>query len=103
MPDPTPTPQGVVAILTAPDGHVVATASNFDTFRPAGLPLEQCQEDRARKALARATVEDTCATYISPALNQYDCERILDALCDKHRDHKPFRVTVRFIGYDDAD
>lgn len=73
-------PNGVVAILTAPDGHVVATATDFDRSSSGGVSMREAQEYRAKLRLKREAVAAYCSAALVNALDQYLLERIVERL-----------------------
>lgn len=73
-------PNGIVAILTAPDGHVVATATDFDRSSSGGVSMQEAQEYRAKMRLKREAVAAYCSGTIVAALDQYLIERIVERL-----------------------
>jgi hypothetical protein len=91
---PKPQPRGVIAIMTSPDGDVIATFADFDRQAPGGCKLWEGQKWRARTQVKWAAVRAYCSQTVSDALSSYLCERIADALCEKG--HK---ITYRAIGY----
>ena len=91
------TPQGVVAILIAPDGWVVAEYADFDTSAPGGYSQEQAQKMRAKRMVAKKTIDQACAPYIAKVLDQYHQWAIIDEMCR----HQGFRLHIHAIGYDE--
>lgn len=89
-------PQGIIAIMTAPDGDVIATATDFNRSGMGGCKLWEAQMWRARDAVKWKVVRAYCSTALADALSNYLCSSIADALCQKG--HK---ITCRAIGYDD--
>lgn len=87
-------PRGVIAIMTTPDGEVIATAADFDRSAPGGCKLHEGQMWRARQQVKWATVRAYCSPAITKALGGYMLEQIADALCrDGHK------IRYRAIGY----
>lgn len=62
-----PSPDGVVALMIGADGHVWATATDFDRSGYGGFELHQAQRIRARGALRREFVRRVCNTSIDTA------------------------------------
>ena len=72
-------PQGIVAILTSPDGRELASASDFNTGRPAGFSQKQAQEIRARRSLAFEAMKKLSSPLLSNAIDAYDAEKHVGA------------------------
>lgn len=72
--------KGVVGIYTDPDGHVIASVSEFETHGYGGFTLLQAQEHRAHQALARAVVQAYASERLWKALDGR-CSEILNRLC----------------------
>lgn len=89
-------PQGVIAILTAPDGDVIATASDFNRSGIGGCKLWEAQMWRARQQVKWAAVKAYCSPTVTNALGGYMLEQIADALCQKGH-----QISYRAIGYSD--
>lgn len=75
--------KGVVAILTGPDGHVWATATEFDRSGYGGFSLQEAQELRVKRALAWEFVRKACSDVIVRALDEYQCDRIINNVCSQ--------------------
>ncbi len=87
-------PRGVIAIMTTPDGDVIATHADFDRSTPGGCKLYEGQMWRARQQVKWAAVRAYCSPAITKALGGYMLEQIADALCkDGHK------IRYRAIGY----
>lgn len=87
-------PRGVIAIMTSPDGDVIATHADFDRSAPGGCKLYEGQMWRARQQVKWAAVRAYCSPVITKALGGYMLEQIADALCkDGHK------IRYRAIGY----
>lgn len=93
----TKTPKGYVAILTKANGSEVATATDFNQFCPGGFKLKNIQETRVKDALARAMIEQTCATYMADVIDTYTARKIMDNLIDVHN----FVATYVSVGHDE--
>ncbi len=91
-----PAPKGVLAIMTAPDGRVVASESDFDPSEANGFEAWNRQRSRARAAANRATVHAYCSPVIVQVLDQHDIDGICQELCRK----KGYRMTIKAIGYE---
>ena len=89
-------PQGVVAVLIAPDGHVIASVNDFTIGGAAGFEQYDTQKIRAQRQLSLMVLQETCAPYIAKAVDSYQADRIMDSLCH----NQGFRVEVIAIGYD---
>lgn len=87
------TPKGVVAIYTDPDGHVIASATDFNKTGMGGCTLQETQSYRAKAALAGNVVRAYCSTALTDALSNYLCQQILEALQEKGG-----KVTILPIG-----
>ena len=92
-------PQGVIAILTGPDGYVWATAADFSKGTPSGYSQKEAQESRARSALAREYVRTTCHEMIAKVMRTHDCDQIVDALRNQHG----YKCTIKYIGYPEGE
>lgn len=88
-------PQGIIAIMTAPDGEVIATHADFYRSTPGGCKLWEGQMWRARDQVKWAAVRAYCSPVIIAAIDNYTCTQIGDALCGKGG-HK---IAYRAIGY----
>lgn len=90
--------KGVVAILTGPDGHVWATATDFSTGGYGGFTLEEAQEIRAKRELSFEFVRKSCNDWIIKGLDNHDCESIVERLIRK----EGFKRTFIAIGHEDT-
>jgi hypothetical protein len=90
-----PAPQGVIAILTGPDGYVWATAADFAKFSPSGFSQKAAQEMRAKSTLAHEYIKISCHEMIAKVMLTHDCERIVEALRNQHG----YKRTIKYIGY----
>ncbi len=97
MPD-AQTPQGVVAILTAPDGHVVAVAHDFEPSHGSDFDRKERQEFRARSLLEIEVVRAFCSPPVARAIEPHHRQSILRDLTRK----QGYRVHLHAIGYNDA-
>lgn len=89
-----PNPQGIIAIMTAPDGHVIATAADFNRSGMGGCTLWEAQMWRARDQVKWATVRAYCSSIVIDAIDSYTMTQIADALL-----RKGHKLTLRAIGY----
>lgn len=74
------TPKGVVAIITASDGHVISTATDFQQSSPFGMSIREAQEQRCRKWLAFALIRDMCHPDICKVMDISDATRVVVGL-----------------------
>jgi len=93
-----PEPQGVIAILTGPDGHVYAVGTDFSTSYPSGYSIKEAQERRAKRMMADLFIEKYCLTLIAKAMSNNTADQIIANLCQRDG----FRRTVKYIGYPEA-
>lgn len=98
MTNDKPGPQGVIAIMTAPDGRVVATHADFEPSGMGGLELWQAQRYRAQQQVKWAAVRAYCSPVVANAIDRYLSSRIADDLCSKQGGH---RIVCRAVGYPD--
>lgn len=89
-------PQGIIAIMTSPDGHVIATAADFNRSGIGGCKLWEAQLWRARDVVRWKAVRAYTSPVMANALDNYLCEQIANAMCSKG--HK---ISCRAIGYED--
>ncbi len=75
---------GVVAILAAPDGRVLASVAEFELEGPGGCSLFSGQRHRAEVRLALAVVREGCADWIVKTLDTYDCLQIVNKMITQH-------------------
>lgn len=87
-------PRGVVAIWFSSDGEVLATATDFDTQKPAGFTLVEAQELRVRARICRAIVDDCCPPFIAEHIPGRTLEKIAAAMLDGGH-----RVAIERIGH----
>lgn len=87
-------PQGIIAIMTAPDGDVIATATDFNRSGMGGCKLWEAQKWRARDQVKWATVRAYCSDVVASGISSYTSTKIADELCQKG--HK---ITYRSVGY----
>lgn len=94
-----PAPRGVIAIMTAPTGEVIATHADFDRSSPGGCKIWEGQKWRARDQVKWATVRAYCSDIIVKSISSYISTQIAEELC-QNGGHK---ITYRAIGYADDD
>lgn len=97
MSDKMTEPQGVIAIMTLPTGHVAATHADFERQGYGGFKLWEAQKHRARDAVKRQAVRAYCSEIVTAHLESYTLDRIAEDLIQRGK----WRVTCRAIGYDD--
>ena len=94
-------PQGVVVIITSPDGYVQAVAGDFSQLDPPGfLPSDQkcVQQTRAENQAWREVIINSCSKLIADAImgdgmtRRTIADRLLQSGCT---------FTVKTIGYGD--
>ena len=88
-------PQGVVAILTGSDGHVWATATDFDQSGSGGFTWQEAQELRAKRQVSTNFLRSTCNSFIANVISDYQRDEIMRKLCHENG----FKLTVVRIGY----
>lgn len=89
-------PQGIIAIMTAPDGDVIATATDFNRSGMGGCKLWEAQKWRASDQVKWAAVRAYCSDVIVKSISSYISTQIADELC-----RKGHKITYRAIGYPD--
>lgn len=77
-------PCGVVGILTSADGHVMASATDFERQGYGGFSLQEAQRIRVKNALGRELVRNLCHPDIPKAMDSYECQSLLDRLTRNH-------------------
>ena len=90
-----PDPQGVIAIVTAPDGSVVATATDFNRSGYGGCELYEAQGLRAEREAKRNAVKAYCSPAVTDALSTHLIEQVFDAL----RQKGGHRLMCKAVGY----
>lgn len=81
---------GVVALITYPDGTVLASVADFDGSRYGGFSLEEAQSMRAAREVKWKAVRLLCHHDVPDSLNDYEVEKIADSLVRA----KGYRITV---------
>ena len=89
-------PQGIIAILTAPTGEVIATATDFNRSGMGGCKLWEAQMWRARDAVKKKAIDAYSSPVIVEALSGYLLDQVAEALC-----RKGHKITIRAIGWGD--
>lgn len=90
-------PQGVIAIMTAPDGDVIATATDFNRSGMGGCTLWEAQKWRTRDAVQWQAVRAYCSDVVFQALDSFTVDRISRCLLDKGK----HQISYRTVGYGD--
>jgi hypothetical protein len=93
MTDTKPNPQGVIAIITSPDGRVVATA---DDFNEGDSRAWETQRLRAARAVYWKLLRAYCNPVVVDAVEAFDCQMIVEKLL---RQRNPHRLTYRAVGW----
>lgn len=88
-------PQGVIAIMTAPDGYVIATVADFERQGYGGFKLWEAQKHRAGDAVKRKGVRAYCSDHLVNALETYTVDRMAEDLIQRGK----YRVSYQAIGY----
>lgn len=88
-------PQGVIAIMTLPTGHVAATVADFERQGYGGFKLWEAQKHRACDAVKRKAVRVYCSEIVTAHLETYTLDRIAEDLISRGK----WRITCRSIGY----
>lgn len=88
-------PQGVIAIMTLPTGHVAATHADFERSGYGGFKLWEAQKHRAGDAVKRKAVRVYCSEIVTAHLETYTVDRMAEDLMQRGK----WRVTYRAIGY----
>lgn len=83
MTDKPQSPAGVVCLLIAPDGRVVAHTADFHPDRPGGFTVTQAQRSRARLRLSSQAFYAMSNHDLARACDPYHAEQIIEALCRK--------------------
>lgn len=92
----TQTIQGVVAVLTAPDGHVVVHAASFRGGSYGPFTGQEAQEERAKDLLSYRIIEELCHPVIPKCLLDYQAREIMRRMQDES-----YTVTIIPIGYEE--
>lgn len=90
-------PQGVIAIMTLPTGHVAATHADFERQGYGGFKLWEAQKLRAGDAVKRKAVHAYCGEMVTQHLESYTIDKVVEDLMRRGK----WRVTYRAIGYDE--
>lgn len=76
-------PQGVIAIMTLPTGHVAATHADFERQGYGGFKLWEAQRIRAGDAVKRKAVRVYCSEMVTQHLESYTLDRIAEDLIQR--------------------
>ena len=90
-------PQGVIAIMTLPTGHVAATHADFERQGYGGFKLWEAQKHRAGDTVKRMAVRAYCSEMVTQHLESYTLDRVAEDLMQRGK----WRITYRAIGYPD--
>lgn len=90
----TPPPPGVVALFIAPNGHVIASATDFELSAPGGCSLAEGQSWRARDRVKWQAVKAFSSPAMTDALDGYLLEQIADRMLQKG-----YRIHIVEIGH----
>lgn len=90
-------PQGVLAIMTLPTGHVAATHADFERSGYGGFKLWEAQRIRCADAVKRKAVRVYCSEIVTAHLESYTIDRMADDLMQRGK----WRITYRAIGWPD--
>ena len=77
-------PPGLIQMLIAPDGRVVAHVADFQRSRYGGFSLLESQRVRCRDRLAGAVREAFASPQLTQAIDSYDARGIVDNLVNRH-------------------
>ncbi len=91
--------QGVVAIFTDENGHVIASVNDFDRSGYGGCKLVEAQRMRAERMLAYAVVNAYCSPRLVRAIEDYQAQHIVRRLITDHG----CKRTIVEIGYGTED
>ncbi|TPL30220.1 hypothetical protein [Mesorhizobium sp. B2-4-7] len=86
--------QGVCGVVTAPDGHVVATHADFERQGYGGFSLEEAQTIRVKEGLKRAFLRAFLFEGLTSKTSGYFCEQFWE----NAREHG-YRMETFPIGY----
>jgi hypothetical protein len=89
-------PQGIIAIITTPEGSVAATSADFDRSGYGGFKLWEAQRMRAGDSVKRQAVRAYIGEFVGQHLHSYTVDKIIEDLVKGK-----WRVTYRAIGYPD--
>jgi hypothetical protein len=90
-------PSGIIAIMTQPDGNVIASAVDFDLSGYGGFKLWEAQRIRAERSVKAKAIRAYCSDMLFNSLEGYTVERMAEDLIQRGK-HK---VVLLAIGYPD--
>lgn len=71
---------GTVMVFIAPEGRVIASATDFAQHSPGGFTNEEAQRLRCRDALAAAIIDAFASPVLNGAMDSYSRARIVGEL-----------------------
>lgn len=89
--------QGVCGVVTAPDGAVVATHSDFERQGYGGFTLQEAQTIRVKDGLKRSFLRAFLYTNLVAKSGGY----FVDQFWENGREHG-YRMETFPVGYDEA-
>lgn len=92
-------PKGLVAVFTDEAGHVIATATDFDTSRPGGFKQIEAQRSRIGRSLAWKVIDAYSSPNLTRAIDEYQREQIIRNLTTAHK----CNVKIIPVGYSDEE
>lgn len=92
MTESSDTPAGVIGIALYPNGHELASVSDFNLSGYGGFTLHESQEQRVKDKLAREVIRAMCADAVYEVIENCDCRKIWNALVRKGYICKYIRV-----------
>jgi hypothetical protein len=92
-------PQGVIAILTGPNGHVYAVGTDFSTCFSNRYSIKEAQEYRAKRMMVDLFVLNSCCGFVAKAMRDSDADAIVSTLCQRDG----FLRTIKYIGYPEGE
>lgn len=90
---------GVVALLTAADGRVMATACDFDKSGYGGFKLHEAQRIRARDRMRAAYFRAMCPSPVATAINAYHADSIFRELVN----NEDYKEQFILVGHESAE
>lgn len=88
-------PQGIVMLLTWPDGSALAEVSDFDRSGYGGFSLHQAQRLRCKDRIGRAALDRLANPIVGECMERYH----VDAWLQKLTRDKGFKLHEIAIGY----
>lgn len=97
---PVKPPRGVVAIIAGPDGHVWATANDFNDYsRDRDSEQLWAQTIKVKEFVAFELFNRSCNQNIIGVIEAHEREAFMQRLISK----RGFRLTIQAIGYEGSD